>query len=89
MPHWLILYLGNFKGERSGMLKGGGGARLTQGGGGGGGGGRPPPNTTLSMCNCKFVIIQTKRVRCDLNKEILDLLNEESISGVHSGRTNL
>ena len=29
-------------------------------------------------------ILQTKRASCTLNKEILDLHNEESSSGVHS-----
>ena len=28
-------------------------------------------------------------VRCELNMEILDLLNEESVSGAHSGRASL
>ena len=43
----------------------------------------------LGVCNRKCVIFQTKRVRCALNKEVLDLLNEESISGVRSGRASL
>ena len=30
----------------------------------------------------------TNRVRCALNKEILDLLNDESISGESSGRAS-
>ena len=32
------------------------------------------------------VILRTNRAKCALNKEILDLLNEESISGACSGR---
>ena len=35
------------------------------------------------------VILRTNRVRCALNMEILDLLNEESVSGVRSGRASL
>ena len=31
----------------------------------------------------------TNRVRCALNMEILDLLNEESVSGARSGRASL
>ena len=31
------------------------------------------------------VILRTNRVRCALNMEILDLLNEESFSGASSG----
>ena len=34
-------------------------------------------------------MLRTNRVRCALNMEILDLLNEESVSGVHSGRASL
>ena len=37
--------------------------------------------------NC--VILQTYRARCALNMEILDLLNEESVSGARSGRASL
>ena len=37
--------------------------------------------------NC--VTIRTNRVRCALNMEILDLLNEESVSGARSSRANL
>ena len=29
------------------------------------------------------------RVRCTLTMEILDLLNEENVSGVHTGRASL
>ena len=32
---------------------------------------------------------QKDRVRCALNMEILDLLNEESVSGARSGRASL
>ena len=35
------------------------------------------------------VILRTNRVRCALNMEILDLLNEESVSGARNGRANL
>ena len=42
----------------------------------------------LSMELCD-IILWTNRVRCTLNMEILDLLNEESVSGVHSGRASL
>ena len=34
-------------------------------------------------------VIRTNRARCALKKEILDLLNEESISGARSGRVSL
>ena len=40
----------------------------------------------MELCD---VILRTNRVRCALNMEILDLLNEESISGVRSSRANL
>ena len=36
------------------------------------------------VCDHNYVILQTKRARCTLNKEILDSHNEESFSGVHS-----
>ena len=36
-----------------------------------------------SQCSLK------NRARCILNKEILDFLNEESVSGAHSGRASL
>ena len=36
---------------------------------------------TMELCD---VILQANRVRCTLNMEILDLLNEESVSGAHS-----
>ena len=39
-------------------------------------------------CVCD-VILWINRVRYALNMEILDLLNEESVSGVHSGRASL
>ena len=38
--------------------------------------------------NCD-VILRTNRVRCALNMEILDLLNEESVSGARSSRASL
>ena len=34
-------------------------------------------------------ILRTNRVRCELNMEILDLLNEESVSEARSGRASL
>ena len=40
----------------------------------------------MKLCD---VILRTNRVRCALNMEILDLLNEESISGARSGRASL
>ena len=36
----------------------------------------------MGLCDRNFVIL----VRCALNKEILDLLSEESVSGARSGR---
>ena len=43
----------------------------------------------LSVCNRNCVILRTNRARCALNKEIFDLLNEESVSGESSGRASL
>ena len=40
----------------------------------------------MELCD---VILRTNRVRCALNMEILDLLNEESVSGAHSSRASL
>ena len=40
----------------------------------------------MELCD---VILQTNRVRCALNMEILDLLNEESVSGARSSRASL
>ena len=40
----------------------------------------------MELCD---VILRTNRVRCALNMEILDLLNEESVSGARSSRANL
>ena len=45
-------------------------------------------NDTLLMELCD-VILRTNRVRCALNMEILDLLNEESVSGARSSRASL
>ena len=39
------------------------------------------------MSNCNCVILRINRARCTLNKEILDLLNEESVSGACSGKS--
>ena len=35
----------------------------------------------IGLCDRNCVIVQPKRARCTLNKEILDLLNKESVSG--------
>ena len=40
----------------------------------------------MGLCDHYYVILQTSRARCALNKEILDLLNEESVSGESNGR---
>ena len=40
----------------------------------------------MELCD---VILRTNRVRCTLNMEILDLLNEESVSGARSSRASL
>ena len=40
----------------------------------------------MELCD---VILRTNRVRCALNMEILDLLNEESFSGANSSRASL
>ena len=42
----------------------------------------------IVVCNRNCVILQIKRARCSLNKEILDLLIESG-SGVRSGRASL
>ena len=41
------------------------------------------------FCDHNYVIIRKNRARCILNKEILDLLKEESVSGVRSSRASL
>ena len=43
----------------------------------------------MGLCDRNYVILQTNRARCALNKEILDLLNEKSISGARSSRASL
>ena len=43
----------------------------------------------MSFWDCNCVILHTNRVRCVLNSKILDLLDEESISGARSGRASL
>ena len=43
----------------------------------------------MGLCDRNCVILRTNRAWCTLNKEILDLLNEESISGASSGRASL
>ena len=40
----------------------------------------------MELCD---VFLPTNRIRCALNMEILDLLNEESVSGARSSRANL
>ena len=40
----------------------------------------------MELCD---IILRTNRVRCALNMEILDLLNEESVSGARSSRASL
>ena len=40
----------------------------------------------MELCD---VILRTNRVRCAFDMEILDLLNEESVSGARSGRASL
>ena len=40
----------------------------------------------MELCD---IIIRTNRVRYALNMEMLDLLNEESVSGAHSSRASL
>ena len=39
----------------------------------------------MGFCDRNYVILQTNRAKCTLNKKILDLLNEERISGACSG----
>ena len=50
-------------------------------------------NDDTYQWDCATVIVssfgQINRARCTLNKEILDLLNEKSISGACSGRASL
>ena len=49
-----------------------------------------PRRVPRSICDGYVrVILQKRRARCTLNKENFDLLNEESVSGVCSGRANL
>ena len=43
----------------------------------------------IGFCDHNCIIPWTNRVSCAINKEILDLLNEESISEVRSGRSSL
>ena len=40
----------------------------------------------MELCD---IILWTNRVRCALNMEILDLLNEENVSGARSSRASL
>ena len=41
------------------------------------------------LCDRNFVILQTNRARCAINKKRSDLLKEENVSGARSGRTSL
>ena len=43
----------------------------------------------MSLCDRNCVILRTNRARCTLYKKIFDLLDEESVSGVRSGRASL
>ena len=43
----------------------------------------------MELSDCNYVILQTNRVRCALNRKIFNLLNEESVSGESSGRACL
>ena len=36
----------------------------------------------MGLCDRHCVILQTNRARCTLSKDLLDLLNEDSVSGV-------
>ena len=42
----------------------------------------------MGLCDHNYVILRTNRARSALNMEILDLLNEESVSGARSGRAS-
>ena len=46
-------------------------------------------NTSDGILQPYSVILQTNRERCTLKKEILNLLNKESVCGVHSGGASL
>ena len=39
----------------------------------------------MSLCDRNYAILRTNRARCTLDRKILDLLDEESISGACSG----
>ena len=43
----------------------------------------------MDFRDCNYVILGTNRARCSLNKKILNLLNEDSVSGENSGRASL
>ena len=43
----------------------------------------------MGFCDHNSAILLTFRAGCALNKKIFDLLNEESVSGVRSGRASL
>ena len=42
----------------------------------------------MGQCDRNHIIRWTNRARCTLNKEILNLLNEVSVSGIRSGRAS-
>ena len=46
-------------------------------------------NDDTFRLNCVTSSYEQIRVRCALNMEIFDLLNEESVSGARSGRASL
>ena len=46
-----------------------------------------PPTYNTFRWDC--VILLTNRAKCELNKEILDLINEESVSRAFSRRASL
>ena len=43
----------------------------------------------MSLYDRNFVTLRTNRVEYTLYRKIIDLLNEESVSGAHSGRASL
>ena len=43
----------------------------------------------MSLYDRNFVTLRTNRVECTLYRKIIDLLDEESVSGARSGRASL
>ena len=43
----------------------------------------------MGLCDHNCIILRTNKARCTLNKEIIDLLNEESVSGARIGTASL